>query len=324
MSDFLANLVGRSLGASEVVQPRVPSVYEPYRRGSGLLGAHPNLPARDTDPQPAVEAGSQDDVKAALINYGTLGLRAPAARATTREGQSSEHEADANAAEGFEPLDSSRTARSLSTVRIVARPEQIAATEVPSRHDSTTELSASPIVRPASFQPSLPTAKARTEGTDFIAATPLDTQGDKIEYLRPPVALRAVTKQPGSPEMKSETSSSSLGLRRSAEPRTSAEQPLSPAPGAVRPLTWPSLQAHPSPPVTGAVRPPVTPRPGRAGSPEGLSTSSPPKSGIQVSIGRVEVRAVFPEPPSHRTPPPRSRPTMSLDDYLNRRNRGKR
>ena len=36
------------------------------------------------------------------------------------------------------------------------------------------------------------------------------------------------------------------------------------------------------------------------------------------------VRAVFPEPPVRRAPPQRSRPTVSLDDYSNRRNRGRR
>lgn len=41
MSNFLTNLVSRSLGTVKVVQPRVPSLYEPYRSGGGLLGALP-------------------------------------------------------------------------------------------------------------------------------------------------------------------------------------------------------------------------------------------------------------------------------------------
>jgi hypothetical protein len=43
---------------------------------------------------------------------------------------------------------------------------------------------------------------------------------------------------------------------------------------------------------------------------------------IRVSIGRVEVRAVLPEPRERRTPAARPRPTVSLDDYL-KRDRGR-
>jgi hypothetical protein len=43
---------------------------------------------------------------------------------------------------------------------------------------------------------------------------------------------------------------------------------------------------------------------------------------VRITIGRVEVRAVFPEPPARR-PPARSRPTLSLDDYLKQNNPGR-
>jgi hypothetical protein len=45
---------------------------------------------------------------------------------------------------------------------------------------------------------------------------------------------------------------------------------------------------------------------------------------IRVTIGRVEVRAVFPEQAAKRTPPPRFRPKVSLDDYLSRGSGGRR
>jgi hypothetical protein len=46
---------------------------------------------------------------------------------------------------------------------------------------------------------------------------------------------------------------------------------------------------------------------------------------IRVSIGRVEVRAIMPPPPSApRTKPARRGPTLSLDGYLQRRNGGQR
>jgi len=45
---------------------------------------------------------------------------------------------------------------------------------------------------------------------------------------------------------------------------------------------------------------------------------------IRVTIGRVEVRAVFPEQPVKRSAPPRFRPSVTLDDYLNRGSGAKR
>jgi hypothetical protein len=44
---------------------------------------------------------------------------------------------------------------------------------------------------------------------------------------------------------------------------------------------------------------------------------------IHVTIGRIDIRAVQQAPVSQRRAAP-SNPTMSLDDYLNRRNEGKR
>jgi len=43
---------------------------------------------------------------------------------------------------------------------------------------------------------------------------------------------------------------------------------------------------------------------------------------VHITIGRVEVRAVFPEPSVRPAPPPKNRPSLSLDDYLKKRNRG--
>ncbi|MEJ2009117.1 MAG: hypothetical protein P8Z30_13345 [Acidobacteriota bacterium] len=55
-----------------------------------------------------------------------------------------------------------------------------------------------------------------------------------------------------------------------------------------------------------------------------LPRSSPNEPAVHVTIGRVEVRAVFPAPSAGRTRPARSRATLSLDDYLKRRDRRQR
>lgn len=51
------------------------------------------------------------------------------------------------------------------------------------------------------------------------------------------------------------------------------------------------------------------------------AVEQPPAPRVQVSIGRVEVRAVFAPPPA-APPRPRPAPAMSLDDYLKQRDGG--
>lgn len=92
------------------------------------------------------------------------------------------------------------------------------------------------------------------------------------------------------------------------------------------PAAPPSLGGRDATQAASPVRPPLPSRAeGIRGtkSPEPIQSASPSQPAVQVSIGRVEVRAVFPEPPARRPASPRSRPTVSLDDYLNRRNRGR-
>jgi hypothetical protein len=52
--------------------------------------------------------------------------------------------------------------------------------------------------------------------------------------------------------------------------------------------------------------------------------SSPPSPTIQVTIGRVEVRAVMPPAQPTQAKPTRSAPSLSLEDYLKQRNEGRK
>jgi hypothetical protein len=79
---------------------------------------------------------------------------------------------------------------------------------------------------------------------------------------------------------------------------------VSPAASAVRPPKWPSVKP-PNNPLT-------------------LPSQSAAEPPIQVTIGRIEVRAVFPDPPTRRVSTSQAKPSVSLDDYLNRRHRGQR
>jgi hypothetical protein len=65
-----------------------------------------------------------------------------------------------------------------------------------------------------------------------------------------------------------------------------------------------------------AVVPAPAPQPTRAAWPELASEAAPT---VQVTIGRIEVRAILPAPPAPAAPPVR-RPATSLEDYLRARN----
>jgi hypothetical protein len=80
-----------------------------------------------------------------------------------------------------------------------------------------------------------------------------------------------------------------------------------------------------TPPATGAAQPhvapyiePAAPAPAKPGA-----MPEPPPT-IQVRIGRVEVRAIMSPAPPPRPKPPRRGPTLSLDEYLKQRNGGQR
>jgi hypothetical protein len=108
--------------------------------------------------------------------------------------------------------------------------------------------------------------------------------------------------------------------RRTLDPAP-ARIPVSPSPAPRSPEGAPEgyLSVRPSPRQETA----AGSEPARPAVPNLPSTTAPTASGaaepaIRVTIGRVEVRAVFPEAAAKRSPPQRFKPSVSLDDYLNR------
>ena len=61
MSDFLTRVVSRSLGAGDVLQPRVPSVYEPYGRAGGILAPKLGCAAQEVS-QESIEGRTESRV----------------------------------------------------------------------------------------------------------------------------------------------------------------------------------------------------------------------------------------------------------------------
>jgi hypothetical protein len=401
MRNFLTNLVGRSLGTLEVVQPRVPSIFEPYRRGTGLLGANPGLPLRDARFEPHVRAGLEGEGNAVSDKHQTPKSRASPAHPAVRDAQQAKHEPEADVAKVSEadpepveaparPGPSAQAPASLMP-RSIARPQPAAAIPVPTRHDLISPPSAPPVSPPAPIELSASGANTHPDGNSLIAAPLGDLGGNGPEGGHSLAQSQVVAKpgpvrSPRPPEMRAEAPNSRMelselpALRATLEPSLVAH-PIPPGIGAVRPpitlstaghqephaasatqspirkspghqessatsarrtAIAPSAAAgHQEPPhasevrppvtstlapqqalhVTSAVRPPVPPHPINAKSPEALPPSSPSPPAIEVSIGRVEVRAVFPEQAVRSAPAPRPKTTVSLDDFLQRRHR---
>ncbi len=103
----------------------------------------------------------------------------------------------------------------------------------------------------------------------------------------------------------------------STEPdRGAPEIQIQPPPIAVRdtikPVASPAIQP-PAVATRETMARPLAPK-----IPVAAAAHPQPESSVQVTIGRVEVRAIFPEAPAARMPAPRARPTVSLDEYLKR------
>jgi hypothetical protein len=98
-------------------------------------------------------------------------------------------------------------------------------------------------------------------------------------------------------------SRSAVGRSRALAAALGAEMPSSTVSG---PEPREVISGHPPPPASGA-------------SEEGGAAGPV----IQVTIGRIEVRAVTPPAPA-RSAPARPSPAPSLDEYLKRRNGGER
>jgi len=290
MSDFVTNLVGRSLSTLEVVRPRLPSLYEPHRRDTGpFFSARPGLGVRDgetgSERPPAGESSS------VATRHRTPGLKTSQGTPAARGGRLAGHETEVQLSEKFE------------------RPNPASPSLAPHR-----ELGVEPTIAEASLMAS-PSGDARTHGRGAVG--PLG----QSQAATHPVLQRHLR------SLKSASSDLRMDFDQPAAPGAPAEPALlehqaPPVSPMVRPPTGASLVAQEAS-VTPAVRRPAAPRPGRAGNTEVESNSTRPS--VQVSIGKVDVRAVFPpQPPVHSVPTPRARPTVSLDDYLSQRHRGKR
>jgi hypothetical protein len=248
LNDLISNVLARSVGSLPTIQPRLPSIFEPYRAVNAPLSMHANT---------AFETASE------VEHVAVPGFPEAPQPHSQRLMPATEHRKAVHdsVSPGLPPTSGSYDWQQSH------QPSQDYSTKLRATSVETTDESSEPM------QP--------------IHRTLRDDETVRVVQTKRIIAVEA------------DESSQSHITARIAEHAASAN--LSPA--------------HPD-------RIAVPTRHQRA-SADGFDralriTNNPSEPVIQVTIGRVEVRAIFPE---HSRPAPRvpSRPTLSLDNYLQKR-----
>jgi len=185
-----------------------------------------------------------------------------------------------------------------------------------------------PTAAPHSGMAKIPDHSRPLEDNKSARKSVLGSPQQSIKTQSDPFASRLRSEEGTSPpvEVSGLVSKPALGvLRNSAEPepdratrRTGFPQPAS---GRIQLPQGPA--GHSAGLSEGIVHPPVGPR-SEAKIAAAARGSNRSEAAIHVTIGSVEVRAVFPEKPARRAPSTRPKPTVSLDDYLKRSGGGSR
>jgi hypothetical protein len=350
MSDYLSHLVLRQISPEVGVRPRIASLFAPSEQvpeeGVGITVSAEEREAAGPAQRYAAPAARWTAVSRALAPRPEEGRRAAPSGALGRDhGPMSAPGLERAAAE--EPS---------AVVSVMERGLTIEASgKAPSEQRSTLENA------PALTGASSPLPTTREEGDTIegpealkppsvaraavtprsirkalrIGEAPLNDRGTPAERqgsvelpapARMPVGSTSPASAPGSTTMPDAAAHGEVRVmsRREAAPmreeagtadRASSEGSVSPrSPDASR-----GTEAQG--PIRGSAFQLQAGREAAAPLPAALESSSAPV--VQVTIGRIEVRAVTPPAPP-KPAPARSVPAMSLDEYLQRRNGGKR
>jgi hypothetical protein len=333
MSDFLSNLVIRSLGAAPVIQPRLPSLFEPSTPYAGSPAATPG--GWDEGRREAPAETAFEDVEVAPVHAAVDPFRVSAAprRDETPASRGAAHERQA-------PVVEDRNLRAAATRSAEAGTELEAPPPVvdpflahkPSREPANRradpvptppalKLPAGDFIAPSALQETVATALNRSTAQPQGPAI-LRTKSENPE--RASSELReAKTAAPRESHETTEAHAKSVRVElreaKTAAPRESHETTESRPKSVVRVEPASSRIRDSAPRVTAAIEPPGTPRFEFARPVPPSRVASPPEPTIQVTIGRIEVRAVSPQASTPKERP--ASPVMSLNDYLRQRSK---
>jgi hypothetical protein len=318
VNDYLDSLVTRSLGVAQAVQPRPVSLYEPLPGLEALPSAQAEIvqerPARG---EPAADLAPRSQPAAAHLPAGPPGGGLGAEPEIQGTGAALRQHPAARAAPGPE------TPARGAWAALAERPPIAPAPGAQVRPSPLAEAAPSPPTRPSPsrvgvFREAGPGAEpivaerrvapspSPTAGTAEAAAQPLkpaDTGARAAQGRRATRRAEIVAAPPALPAGDAETTA------QAAEPGSRTP----PEVVAVRPVAAPPAGLIAQPQVKRA----AAEMPSSRAQPAARAESAP---AIQVTIGRIEVRAT-PPPPVPAKQAPRL-PAMSLEEYLSQRKEG--
>jgi hypothetical protein len=313
MTDFLRQLVDRARGQAVLLQPRLPSLFEPsYVELPALVAEGPNLheapPQTGHPPEPGPASRRRPlyaELPALVAEEPDLHGAPPQTGRPPEPGPASRSRPSYDAASTGRPNDS-RTDTSPDPKPHVHVVRERTGEPIPERPPQGED--SRPVARLAAPRPADPPAH-RDDPRQPVRSVwasrdkPYDSAGAQPAAGPPETDARLVVVQ-------------RRVDHRENEPRAFVPAPTAPEPEH-RPL--PDLERRPEPRQRevprGGIVPVVS---ARRETPVEPAAEPVPTPAVHVSIGRVEVRAVKPEPLPART----RRPTraMNLDEYLADRN----
>lgn len=295
MSDFLTDLALRSVGLAETIRPRLPSLFEPPHMDSGWVTRPGLFPStRDEDLLQQDASGSvmeaPTDHQYAMRQPPVVDLVPPEIdkpeTIKARLGHQTRRATVASPTQSLGHFHSLSSRRPLDAQHIpVSRPE-------------SSFISQSPA------EGSLPRfGKVQVDTVRSTIIPPTDSEREAADGIK---GLRS-DQRPLPTETKPHFSAS----------QTTTSQ-TSPTSQTVLPT---SSISHLASKATRTIEPSLSPgRPATGFA--AVPRSNPSEPVIRVTIGRVDVRAVFSDPPVRHAQPRQSKRTITLDEYLKRSSRG--
>ena len=356
MSDFLSNLLIRSLGATPVVQPRLPSLFEPSMPHAGPLATTPG--GWDEGRREAPAEAAFGDVEVAPVHAAVDPFRVSAAPRLDEPpaGRSTAQERQASVVEDRNLLAAApRSAEAGAELEVPPPVAHPFLAHEPSREPAklranvvSTPLKLPPrdLIAPSALPESVSAALNRSTAQPLPPAI-LRTKSENPERVSSELREAKTAAPPESHEMReSHGKSVRVGpheAKTAAPPEShalreshgkSVRVELAEAKTSAPPKSHETTESHAKSvqvePARSRIRD-SAPRPTAAIEPLGLRrfefarhipparVATPPEPSIQVTIGRIEVRAI-----SSQASSPKERgksPVMSLNDYLRQRSK---
>jgi hypothetical protein len=334
MSDYLSSLAARSLRREPACQPRRAQMFEPPRETPDspfVEEVQQELPATETFERDAAEAPTAPRAPRAPAVYEreqdtgneprTQALDHPALVPPQVEGEVPGPDSHASPRSTEAPATTRPTSSTSGTLQTEAPGESRAVKALPQTPPATPSLSADVHAEGLSDTGRRPLPSRRSSSNSETQTTP-PSDSEAALTVRPS-SRQAPESTLGAEVFDEESREQAPAVlrRESAESKgalTVAEVEVVPQPPSRTPKAAPSTDVRPLTQVRPVPAQSVTPNiPAR----EANTQTQPPT--IEVTIGRIEVRAVTPPAPPPQPRQRQSPPKMSLDDYLRAQSGGR-